>query len=193
MDYINWKESTKAPPRVEYILIAVYCFPGPPGVLAAWLAKASSSLTILQKKSLQKLGPLSFFLNARVSFKWDCREEGARKRVLILWSCKWRAGLPARVLLSGLGRGCQTGDVPQEPCSLSHSHWSSGDTRAGTWDLRDVLREAKEGPEASGHWGSVRSKPVPVRAESKEFTWRGGDRRWELSCPLSLCHAPSSR
>lgn len=59
-----------------------------PGVLAARLAKASSSLTILQKKALQKLGPLSFFLNARVSFKWDCREEGARKRVLIRWSCK---------------------------------------------------------------------------------------------------------
>lgn len=33
-----------------------------PGVLAALLAKASSSLTILQKKALQKLGPLSFFL-----------------------------------------------------------------------------------------------------------------------------------
>lgn len=33
-----------------------------PRVLAAQLAKASSSLTILQKKAQQKLGPLSFFL-----------------------------------------------------------------------------------------------------------------------------------
>lgn len=59
-----------------------------PRVLAAQLAKASSSLTILQKKAQQKTGPTQLFLNARVSFKWDCREEGARKRVLIRWSCK---------------------------------------------------------------------------------------------------------
>ncbi|KAL6038790.1 hypothetical protein STEG23_029928, partial [Scotinomys teguina] len=38
-----------------------------PGVLAAGLAKTSSSLTILQKKVLQNLGPLRFFLKPELA------------------------------------------------------------------------------------------------------------------------------
>lgn len=63
--------------KEEYILNAVYCLPGLPDP-GSRPVKASSSLTILQKKALQKLGPLSFFLKPRLNFKWEL-QGGARR------------------------------------------------------------------------------------------------------------------